>query len=187
MLASSGMCVVGLTSLLRSRMDSAPGPSGLCLHASVSVTVELAGNRHSTNGSSDTPKQPKKRLRKAEAWKQNAAKKRAKGEEYQSPSTGKTVPGRSTGPLCSCKKRSFERITDEEKRQILEAFNGLANKDLQDAHLFGLVVSNAVKRRRPRAESAKTSRRASYTYHVSRAAFCIHPYFSAHFDYTGSC
>ena len=48
---------------------SAPGPSGLSLYASVSLTVDLAGNGHSTNGSSDTPQKPKKRLHKPEIWK----------------------------------------------------------------------------------------------------------------------
>ena len=148
-------------------MDSAPGPSGLCLHASVSVSVSLAGNGRSSNGSSDTPIRPKKRPRRPETWKRNQAKaKRAKGEEYTSPSTGKTNPARSTGPPCTCKKRCFELVSEDEKRSLLEAFNGLANKDLQDAHLFGLIVSRDIKRRRPRGASARSVRRASYTYHV---------------------
>jgi hypothetical protein len=154
-------------------MDSVPGPSGLCLHASVSVTVSLAGNGRSSNGSSDTPKRPKKRPRQPESWKRNVAKaKRAKGEEYTSPSTGKTIPARSTGPPCTCKKRCFELISDDEKRQLLEAFNGLTSKDLQDAHLFGLIVSNKIKRRRPRGASARSARRASYTYHVRLNVVC---------------
>ena len=154
-------------------MDSVPGPSGLCLHASVSVTVSLAGNGSSSNGSSDTPKRPKKRPRNPESWKRNAAKaKRAKGEEHTSPSSEKTIPARSTGPPCTCKKRCFELISDDEKRQLMEAFNGLANKDLQDAHLFGLIVSKKIKRRRPRGASARSARRASYTYHVRFNVVC---------------
>lgn len=149
--------------------DCAPGPSGLCLHASVSVAVHLAGNGHSTNGASgsDTPKRPKKRPRKPDAWKRNVAKtKKAKGEEYQSPSTGETVPARTTGPPCGCKKKCFDMFTEEERKLILESFNGLASKELQDSHLFGLILSKEIQRRRPRVASGK-SRIATYTYNVS--------------------
>ena len=148
-------------------MLSAPGPSGLCLHASVSASVTLAGNGSSSNGSSDTPKRRKKRPRRSESWKHNQAKaKRVTGKEYTAPSSGKIIPAWSTGPPCTCKKLCFELISNNKKRQLLEADNGLTNKDLQDVHLFGLIASNEIKRRRPRGALARSARRASYTYHV---------------------
>ena len=48
--------------------------------------------------------------------------------------------------ICQCKKLCFQRFTSEQQSQILEAFNALANQNLQDAHLFGLVSSEPVKR-----------------------------------------
>jgi len=68
------------------------GPSDLSIHASVHIAVDLAGNGHSTNGT-ETPKRP----RRPEKWKNVVKSRRAKGEPYVSPSTGKTVPARSTG------------------------------------------------------------------------------------------
>ena len=147
------------------------GPSGLSIHATVSIAVDLAGNGHSTNGSngSQTPKRPKKRPRRPDTWKKNVAKnKRAKGESYVSPSTGKTVPSRSTGEACSCRNKCYDLFSPEEKDAAIEAFNALSNKELQDAHLFGLITSKDVKRRRPRQTTIRRQeRKASYTYHVS--------------------
>ena len=39
------------------------GPSGLCIEATVVLTLQSAGNGHSTNGSSDTLRRPRKRQR----------------------------------------------------------------------------------------------------------------------------
>ena len=50
-------------------MVSNPGPSGLCIQASVVVTLQAAGNADSTNGSSDTSQRPRKRERHPESWK----------------------------------------------------------------------------------------------------------------------
>lgn len=129
----------------------------VCISTHVSVAVRLAGNGSSTNGStgSETPKLSRKRPRRPESWKKNVAKaKRAKGLECVSPSTGKTVSCRSTGASCTCKKLCFQRFTTEEQSQILEAFNALASQDLQDSHLFGLIASQPIKRRRPRKASS---------------------------------
>ncbi|CAI8043115.1 hypothetical protein GBAR_LOCUS23922 [Geodia barretti] len=142
------------------------GPSGLCIEATVALTLRSAGNGESTNGSSDTPVRPRKRQRRPETWKRAVAKsKRAKGEEYTSPSTGVTVLSRGTGPDCRCRRRCFDSVSQSERAAILAAFYGLGSKDLQDAHLFGLIQSIPVKRRRPRGDG-RTSRRATYTYVV---------------------
>ena len=78
-------------------MQVEAGPSGLSIHTTVAVTIESTGNGQSTNGSSsDTPR---KRQRQPESWKRTVAKtKRAKGEEYTSPSTGiKDSSGKENG------------------------------------------------------------------------------------------
>ena len=82
--------------------SSSSGPGSRC-HVATSLAIREAGNG-STNGSSDTPARPKKRKRKPETWKKNVAKvKRVRGEVYISPSTGKEVEARKTGPPCRCK------------------------------------------------------------------------------------
>lgn len=147
-------------------LGSDPGPSGLRIEANIAVTLRATGNGNSTNGSSNTPHR-RKWPRNPENWKKSVAKaKRAKGEEYTSPCTGMIVPARATGPNCHCKMGCFERVSTEERARLLDAFNALANKDLQDVHLFGLIQSNPIKRRRPR-DATSTPRLAAYTYSVS--------------------
>ena len=145
-----------------------PGPSGLSIHATIALTVQCTGNGQSTNGSSsDTPFCPRKRPRRPHTWKRAVAKaKRARGEEYVSPSTGETVSARKTGPPCNCRLKCFQRFSHREKAEVLQSFYALANEDLQDAHLFGLIRPSCIKRRRPRG-GVKSPRQATYTYTVS--------------------
>ena len=152
----------------RESSEPRPGPSGLSIHATVVLSLECTGNGHSTNGSSsDTPKRPRKRARRPETWKREAAKvKRARGEEYVSPSTGRVVAARTTGPPCTCRLNCFERFSQSEKLQVIQSFYTLGSKNLQDSHLFGLIRSTPIKRRRPRG-GVKSPRLANYTYSVS--------------------
>lgn len=150
--------------------SDALGPSGLNVHTSVCVAVSLAGNGDSTNGSNGTPTKPgRKRMRRPQQWKRHVAKlKRTRGEEYVSPSTGKTVSSVCMGSPCKCRKKCFDLFTDTEQEGIFESFYSLATKNLQDSHLFGLITSKPVKRRRPRKQASATSRQAVYTYEVSK-------------------
>ena len=91
-----------------------------------------------------------------------AKAKRARGEEYVSLSTVKTVMARKTGPTCSCRLKCFERFSQSEKADILRLFYKLGNMDLQGAHLFGLIHASSVKRRRSRG-GVKSPRQATYT------------------------
>ena len=71
--------------------EARPGPSGISIHATVAVTIQCAGNGHSSNStSSDTPRRPRKRPRKPETWKREVAmSKRARGK-----STSPRPPGK---------------------------------------------------------------------------------------------
>ena len=64
------------------------------VHETASKAVGEAQNSSSSINGSDTPfRKCWKRVRRPESWKRNVAKaKRAKGEEYVSPSTGEVVP-----------------------------------------------------------------------------------------------
>ncbi|GFO24751.1 hypothetical protein PoB_005125600 [Plakobranchus ocellatus] len=77
---------------------------------------------------------PRKRKRKPEIWLQNVrSKKIAAGEPYINKS-GKHVPGRSIGNSCSCKKRCFEQVGEENIQKTFSQFYQLPSKDLQDAY-----------------------------------------------------
>ena len=147
-----------------------PGPSGLQgdasssveghdLHTVTSSAIQEAGGESTSNGNSDTPKRPKKRPRRPEHWKKNVTKaKRAKGEAYISPSTGKEVPARETRPACKCQRKCYEAFSDAERGDLLQRFNDLGNKEVQDAYLFGLISSRPIQRRRPRRSAGRARR-----------------------------
>ena len=128
-----------------------PGPSGLQaeassspleieggddLHTVTSSALQAAGGGESTsNGGSDIPRRPKKRPRRPESWRKNVAKaKRAKGEAYVSPSTGREVPARETEPPCKCRRKCYEAFSDAERSELLQRFNELGKKDLYAAY-----------------------------------------------------
>ena len=69
--------------------------------------------------------------------------KQAKGK----PSTGETVSARKTGPSCGC----FDYFSESEKIGLIKDFNKIRDKNLQDAHLFGLTVSEEVKKEATKA------------------------------------
>ena len=108
---------------------------------------------------------PKKRPRQPEQWTRNAMKaKRAKGESYTR-ADGTVVAARKAGSPCSCKLQCFAKFTAEEKSCLLESFNDLGTKNLQDAYLHGLISPQRVQRHRPR-QGSRAARRLSYSYKV---------------------
>ena len=105
------------------------------------------------------------RKRKPENWPRNIRqKKKALGLEHN---TAHAIPmaSRQTGPPCHCRKKCFTRFTEAEIQQLLSSFSALGSKNLQDAHLFGLVARNAVRRRRPRCGTG-SEKSFAYTYKV---------------------
>ena len=61
---------------------------------------------------------------------------------------GETVSARKTGPSCRCKRCGcFDYFSESEKTGLIEDFNKIGDKNLQDAHLFGLIDSKEVQRR----------------------------------------
>lgn len=87
----------------------------------------------------------KKRAKNVETWKQNKRKlNRNSGIEYVSTSN-KVVPARSSG-ACSCVKRCTEKFSQTEKETLLQDFNNLKDKNIQDAYLFGLISKAPVGR-----------------------------------------
>ena len=126
----------------------------------------------SSSSSSSTPARPKKRLLRPEAWKRNVARaKRARGETYTSPSSGKEVAAAEQGPPCKCSRKCYEKFSKEELTKLFTCFWELAEKNVQDAYLHGLIRVKKVQRRRPRGDPSKVATpRSCFVYVVS---FCV--------------
>ena len=109
----------------------------------------------SSSSSTSTPIRPRKRKARPETWKRTEAKaKRSRGESYISPTTGKTIEAAKQGPPCSCKRKCFEKFTQEELSKIFNCFWKLGSKDVQDAYLHGLIHVRKVARHRARKKEA---------------------------------
>ena len=120
-----------------------------------------------SSSSSSTPIRPRKRKARPELWKRTVAKtKRAKGDTYTSPATGEVVEPRVQGPPCACKKKCYEKFSAEQLSRIFACFWELADKNIQDAYLHGLIRVRKTTRARP-LDSTKKPRTSSFVYVVS--------------------
>lgn len=87
----------------------------------------------------------KKRKRNRATWKQVVRKRNLqRGLPYIS-TTGRAVPAR-TNYDCQCKNTCTNKFTDNEKYCIINNFHNLAEKNIQDAYLFGLITVNSIAR-----------------------------------------
>jgi hypothetical protein len=130
--------------------------------------IPLLSSAAASSSSGSTPARPRKRKRRPETWARNVEKrKRAKGEEYVSTSTGATVEAVMQGPPCSCRQKCFHKFAEAELKKVFTCFWQLGDKGVQDAYLHGLIWVRKVIRRRPRKSTpSRTPRSASYTYVV---------------------
>lgn len=125
-----------------------------------------ANNEPAANGPANK-KRGRKKIRKPESWKRNVQKmKRAKGEAYQSMSTGKLVPERKQGNDCKCSKKCIEKLSEAEKQEIISAFNNLSSQEKQDFYLSSLIQVSQVTRRRKVDGNPKLIRNHTYKYKV---------------------
>lgn len=98
-------------------------------------------------------------------WKRNVTKVlRAKGQEYVS-LRNKFVKKRVTGPPCKCKLKCFKIVTDEQKLMLLNIFNGIGDKEMQDTFLSGLIEIKNIVKRRP-INNKKPNRSVACSYKV---------------------
>lgn len=103
---------------------------------------------YSDIGSSDSGAgeiKTRKRKRNKHLWKSVQRKDNLnKGLAYTSTS-GKDVPARQNYG-CSCQNACSSKISTGEKVSILNKFNDLGNKNIQDSYLFGLIEVKPVAR-----------------------------------------
>lgn len=118
------------------------------------------------NDKENVEKRVRKKRRNPAGWIRNVQKmKRAKGESYTSTSTKKVVPHRKQGIDCKCARKCINKLSAEEKEEILTAFNNLADQEKQDSYLSSLVQVCAISRRR-KLDINKRPRNYSYKYKV---------------------
>ena len=79
-------------------------------------------------------------------WKINARKKALNSGKPTRNRNGRFVPARVTGPDCGYKLECFQNVDEEERKRILESFNGLADYNLQNIYLRGLIDSREIRR-----------------------------------------
>lgn len=98
-------------------------------------------------------------------WKRNLIKKSiAEGKEYTN-HKGKLVGPRKTGQDCHCRNQCFEKINENERRLVLDHFNKIGDRHLQDTYLGGLIRTNSVERIRPKS-GARKKRSCSHKYDI---------------------
>ena len=97
-------------------------------------------------------------------WARSVRKlKRAKGEEYVN-TRQRVVAEIGIGRPCTCRRKCFEKIGEEQIKLIFEGFVKLSSKDKQDSYLFSLISCSPVQRQRPRTNEKERSH--SFYYRV---------------------
>ena len=76
------------------------------------------------------------------------------------------VAVKTVGQPCTCKRKCFEKVGENEVKDIFEGFLQLSDKDKQDAYLFSLISCSPIQRQRPRCQESTVERSSAYYYRV---------------------
>ena len=63
---------------------------------------------------------------------------------------GRVKPGRVTGPPCTSARECFSLVEARERRGILDEFNAMADSNIQNVYLQGLIVTEEPEGDKPR-------------------------------------
>ncbi|MES9884547.1 MAG: hypothetical protein ABW185_27190, partial [Sedimenticola sp.] len=134
------------------------------------ITAEITADSTVENDTHPERGRGRKRTRNPGRWKDNVRKsKLARGEEYVSRS-GKTVPASRIGSPCKCRKNCFQLLGDDHIKNLYKEFKEIGNREMQDAHLFGLMHSHEKSRSRVRSgQRGENYRKSSYKYYVKQS------------------
>jgi hypothetical protein len=131
---------------------------------------EASGSDTSNNNVQNSGR---KRKRAPEKWARNKLQAgRVAGRPHVN--KGKHVPARALGSLCgiSCRKKCSVTCSQEICKKVLQQFNEILSKNLQDSYLCGLIECVPVKRRRPRQQGVlPAERKSSYHYKVGTTTY----------------
>lgn len=115
------------------------------VNESVENSIVTEENAFEINNEECSTSKGKKRTLNPSVWKRNVTKElRAKGQKCVS-----LRKKRVTGPPCKCNLKCFNNVTDKQRLILLNIFNEIGNKEMQDTFLFGLIETKDIIRRRP--------------------------------------
>lgn len=127
----------------------------------------------STSSESEEVEVMQKKNRKSvdkSKWARNQKKKMlATGQKHLNTSN-KMIGPRVVGADCKCKFKCFEKVDEQERELVLQKFNEIGEKVMQDTYLVGLISTSEVTRRRPKSEQGR-QRNVSHQYRVSYYQF----------------
>ena len=133
----------------------------LCLFRAFVKRI-MAGS--DTDSDREVERQPRKRVRNHDQWRQSIAKqKRARGEAYVSRDTNKLVEAREIGPPCSCPKKCFDVVGEENIQRLFKEYYSLGDRDAQSHYIHKCV--SAVETKRKRTPKDVESRRKNTRVH----------------------
>ncbi|KAL1492869.1 hypothetical protein ABEB36_011046 [Hypothenemus hampei] len=125
----------------------------------------------------------RKSVRNTEEYKATKIKKsRLSGEPYKN-YPGNMVPGKATGVPCMCKLECFKKVNEADTIAIMKRFRSFKTKNEQNLYFQGLMISTAIKQRRPRKDEA-VQRTSSFKYFIlinaERRQICKKAFLSLH-------
>lgn len=132
----------------------------------------MRNNIVSSDGSSDENQAEeqlqsgRKRVRHELRWKRNVKKNKVIHGEAHAAESGRFIAAKTIGRPCNCKRKCFTKFDPESIKKFVDALYSLDSKDLQDAHLAGLITARKVARRRTR-DGTHTAKANIYTYKVN--------------------
>lgn len=117
------------------------------------------------------------------AWKRNIKKKAiAEGKMYTNWKGVQKGP-RSTGTNCNCRYKCFQNVDEETRNTILEKFNKIGDRNLQNTYLGGLIQTTSIQRVRKKTNE-RPGRTCSHMYFVrlgqQSKRVCRHAFGSIH-------
>ena len=100
------------------------------------LILNMADDNRDANPDLNSPSQATIRRRRKPTWKKNVVKvKRNLGKEYVSTNTGKLVSERKIGPPCSCKKHCYDKVGDQNIKDIFDNYWASGDWMLQTSYI----------------------------------------------------
>lgn len=107
----------------------------------------------------------RKRVRKVDKWTRNVKRRQVVHGEAHAAASGRNIPAKTVGRPCTCRRKCFTKFNEESLNKFCQALYALENKNLQDAHLAGLISARKVGRRRAR-DGTRAPKSETYLYKV---------------------
>ncbi|CAH2094046.1 unnamed protein product [Euphydryas editha] len=154
-----------------SAFDILPQPSPACISSCLAYTTmsnspisDISNNSPTTSDRRHPSRKDKGNVRKRhyKEWIDNKRKcLRNLGKEYMS-RKGKIQANRKMGPPCRCRKKCFDKLSEEQRKKIFQSFWSLGDREKQ-----WMYVANLVKKQNKRRVYTDTVSRRKHTFKYS--------------------